>query len=135
VALPALSLAITEVAIYTRILRSDMILTLKENYVLSARAKGLTNRFILFRHGLRPSILTLVTVIALSMGSLIAGVVVIEYLFAIPGIGRRILTGIFQRDMYMVQGIAVLITVVYVFVNTLADIVYTVIDPRIRRTN
>ena len=134
VALPALSLAITEVAIYTRILRSDMILTLKENYVLSARAKGLTNRFILFRHGLRPSILTLVTVIALSMGSLIAGVVVIEYLFAIPGIGRRILTGIFQRDMYMVQGIAVLITVVYVFVNTLADIVYTVIDPRIRRT-
>tara|TARA_B100000586_G_C19777667_1_gene288632 strand:- start:13 stop:537 length:525 start_codon:yes stop_codon:yes gene_type:complete len=134
VALPALSLAITEVAIYTRILRSDMILTLKENYVLSARAKGLTNRFILFRHGLRPSILTLVTVIALSMGSLIAGVVVIEYLFAIPGIGRRILTGIFQRDLYMVQGITVLITIAYVFVNTVADIVYTVIDPRIRRT-
>ena len=103
VALPALSLAITEVAIYTRILRSDMILTLKEDYVLSARAKGLTNRFILFRHGLRPSLLTLVTVIALSMGSLIAGVVVIEYLFAIPGIGRRILTGIFQRDLYMVD--------------------------------
>ena len=135
VALPALSLAITEVAIYTRILRSDMILTLKENYVLSARAKGLTNRFILFRHGLRPSILTLVTVIALSMGSLIAGVVVIEYLFAIPGIGRRILTGIFQRDLYMVQGITVLITIAYVFVNTVADIVYTVIDPRIRRTS
>ena len=88
VALPALSLAITEVAIYTRILRSDMILTRKESYVLWARAKGLTSRFILFRHGLRPSILTLVTVIALSMGSLIAGVVVIEYLFAIPGIGR-----------------------------------------------
>ena len=134
VALPALSLAITEVAIYTRILRSDMILTLKENYVLSARAKGLTNRFILFRHGLRPSILTLVTVIALSMGSLIAGVVVIEYLFAIPGIGRRILTGIFQRDLYMVQGITVLITIAYVFVNTVADIVYPVIAPRIRRT-
>ena len=111
-----------------------MNLTLKENYVLSAHAKGKTTRINIYRHGHRPSILTLVTVIALSMGSLIAGVVVIEYLFAIPGIGRRILTGIFQRDMYMVQGIAVLITVVYVFVNTVADIVYTVIDPRIRRT-
>ena len=135
VALPALSLAITEVAIYTRILRSDMILTLKENYVLSARAKGLTNRFILFRHGLRPSILTLVTVIALSMGSLIAGVVVIEYLFAIPGIGRRLLSAIGQRDFYMVQGITLVITVAYVVVNTVADLVYTVVDPRIRRTN
>ena len=135
VALPALSLAITEVAIYTRILRSDMILTLKEDYVLSARAKGLTNRFILFRHGLRPSILTLVTVIALSMGSLIAGVVVIEYLFAIPGIGRRLLSAIGQRDFYMVQGITLVITVAYVVVNTVADLVYTVVDPRIRRTN
>ena len=135
VALPALSLAITEVAIYTRILRSDMILTLKENYVLSARAKGLTNRFILFRHGLRPSLLTLVTVIALSMGSLIAGVVVIEYLFAIPGIGRRLLSAIGQRDFYMVQGITLVITVAYVVVNTVADLVYTVVDPRIRRTN
>ena len=135
VALPALSLAITEVAIYTRILRSDMILTLKENYVLSARAKGLTNRFILFRHGLRPSILTLVTVIALSMGALIAGVVVIEYLFAIPGIGRRLLSAIGQRDFYMVQGITLVITVAYVVVNTVADLVYTVVDPRIRRTN
>ncbi len=135
VALPALSLAITEVAIYTRILRSDMILTLKEDYVLSARAKGLTNRFILFRHGLRPSLLTLVTVIALSMGSLIAGVVVIEYLFAIPGIGRRLLSAIGQRDFYMVQGITLVITVAYVVVNTVADLVYTVVDPRIRRTN
>ena len=135
VALPALSLAITEVAIYTRILRSDMILTLKENYVLSARAKGLTNRFILFRHGLRPSILTLVTVIALSMGSLIAGVVVIEYLFAIPGLGKRIFSAIYQRDFMMVQGIVIVITGSYVFVNTVVDVLYSVVDPRIRRTN
>ena len=135
VALPALSLAITEVAIYTRILRSDMILTLKENYVLSARAKGLTNRFILFRHGLRPSLLTLVTVVGLNIGFLIGGSLVIEYLFAIPGLGKRLFSAIQQRDFMMVQAITILITVFYVIVNTATDLVYMVVDPRIRRTN
>ena len=135
VALPALSLAITEVAVYTRILRSDMILTLQENYILSARAKGLTDRFILFRHGLRPSLLSLITVVGLSLGSLIAGTLVIEYLFAIPGLGKRIFSAIYQRDFMMVQGIVIVITGSYVFVNTVVDVLYSVVDPRIRRTN
>jgi len=135
VALPALSLAVTEIAVYTRVLRSDMIATLKENYILSARAKGLTDRFILFRHGLRPSLLTLVTVVGLNIGILIGGSLVIEYLFAIPGLGKRLFSAIQQRDFMMVQAITVLITVFYVIVNTATDLVYMVVDPRIRRTN
>ena len=135
VALPALALAITEIAVYTRVLRSDMIHTLKENYILSARAKGLTDRFILFRHGLRPSLLTLVTVVGLNIAALLGGVLVIEYLFAIPGIGKRLFSAIQQRDFMMVQAITILITVFYVIVNTATDLVYMVVDPRIRRTN
>ena len=135
VALPALALAITEIAVYTRVLRSDMIHTLKENYILSARAKGLTDRFILFRHGLRPSLLTLVTVVGLNIAALLGGVLVIEYLFAIPGIGKRLFSAIQQRDFMMVQAITVLITVFYVFVNMTTDFVLMVINPRIRRTN
>jgi peptide/nickel transport system permease protein len=135
VALPAMSLAITEAAVYTRVLRSDMIITLKENYILSARAKGLTDRFVLFRHGLRPSLLTLVTVVGLSVGTLIGGTLVVEFLFAIPGIGKRIFSAIYQRDFMMVQGITVLITAFYVIINTLVDVAYMVVDPRIRRTN
>jgi peptide/nickel transport system permease protein len=135
VALPAISLAITEAAVYTRVLRSDVITTLKENYILSARAKGLTDRYILFRHGLRPSLLTLVTVVGLSVGTLIGGTLVVEYLFAIPGLGRRIFSAIYQRDFMMVQGITVLITAFYVIVNTVVDLSYMVVDPRIRRTS
>ena len=135
VALPALALAITEIAVYTRVLRSDMIATLKENYILSARAKGLTYRFILFRHGLRPSLLTLVTVVGLNIAALLGGVLVIEYLFAIPGIGKRLFSAIQQRDFMMVQAITILITVFYVVVNTITDLTYMVVDPRIRKTN
>ena len=135
VALPALALAITEIAVYTRVLRSDMIATLKENYILSARAKGLTDRFILFRHGLRPSLLTLVTVVGLNIAALLGGVLVIEYLFAIPGIGKRLFSAIQQRDFMMVQAITMLITVFYVVVNTITDLTYMVVDPRIRKTN
>ena len=135
VALPALALAITEIAVYTRVLRSDMIATLKENYILSARAKGLTDRFILFRHGLRPSLLTLVTVVGLNIAALLGGVLVIEYLFAIPGIGKRLFSAIQQRDFMMVQAITMLITVFYVVVNTITDLTYMVVAPRIRRTN
>ncbi len=135
VALPALSLAITEVAVYTRVLRSDVITTLKENYILSARAKGLTDRYILFRHGLRPSLLTLVTVVGLSVGTLIGGTLVVEYLFAIPGLGKRIFSAIYQRDFMMVQGITILITAFYVVINTVVDLAYMVVDPRIRRAS
>jgi peptide/nickel transport system permease protein len=133
VILPAVSLALIDLAVYTRIVRSDMISTLKENYILSARAKGLRDRFVLFRHGLRPSSLTLITVVGLNIGTLLGGTVVIEYLFALPGLGKRLLDAIFQRDFLMVQGITVFIATAYVLVNTVVDILYMIVDPRIRK--
>lgn len=133
VILPALSLALAEAAVYTRVVRSDMISTLQEDYILSARAKGLKDRFILFRHALRPSSLTLITVVGLNVGALIGGTVVIETLFAIPGLGKRLLDAVFQRDFLMIQGITVFVAVVYVTINTLVDIIYMLVDPRIRK--
>lgn len=133
VLLPAMSLALAEIAVYTRVVRSDMISTLQEDYVLSARAKGLKDRFILLRHALRPSSLTLITVVGLNVGALIGGTVVMEVLFAIPGLGKRLLDAIFQRDFLMVQGITVFIAIVYVTINTVVDIIYMLVDPRIRK--
>jgi|TARA_B100000315_G_C14588271_1_gene594324 peptide/nickel transport system permease protein len=133
VAMPAIALAVAEVAVYLRVLRSDIIITLKENYILSARAKGLKDRFILFRHALRPSSLTLTTLIGLNIAGLITGTIVIEQLFAIPGLGRRLFSAVFQRDYMMVQGLTVLLAATYVIINATVDFVYMAIDPRIRR--
>lgn len=133
VAMPAMALAVAEVAVYLRVLRSDIIGTLKENYILSARAKGLKDRFILFRHALRPSSLTLTTLIGLNIAGLITGTIVIEQLFAIPGLGRRLFSAVFQRDYMMVQGLTVLLAAAYVIINATVDFIYIAIDPRIRR--
>jgi peptide/nickel transport system permease protein len=131
--MPAIALAVAEVAVYLRVLRSDIIGTLKENYILSARAKGLKDRFILFRHALRPSSLTLTTLIGLNIAGLITGTIVIEQLFAIPGLGRRLFSAVFQRDYMMVQGLTVLLAAAYVIINATVDFIYIAIDPRIRR--
>ncbi len=131
--LPATALATTQIAIFSRLVRSDMIATLKENYILSARAKGLKDRFILFRHALRPSSLSLVTIIGINFGALLGGTVIIETLFAIPGLGFRLINAISSRDFLAIQGITVFIAFVYVLINALVDILYLVIDPRIRK--
>lgn len=135
VTLPALSLSVIEVAVYARVVRSDLVATLKEDYILSAKSKGLKDGFILFRHALRPSSLTLITVVGLNIGLLLGGTVVVEFLFALPGLGKRLLDAIFQRDFMMVQGITVFVAMVYVVVNTLVDVVYLVVDPRIRKAD
>jgi peptide/nickel transport system permease protein len=131
--LPALALALGQMAFFSRIVRSDMIATLQENYILSARAKGLRDWYILFRHALRPSSLSLVTIVGLNLGALLGGTVAIEQIFAIGGLGRRLLEAIFQRDILVIQGIVVFITTVYVLINTFVDVVYLFLDPRIRR--
>lgn len=130
--LPAVALSLSQLAIYTRLVRADMITTLQENFVLSARAKGLTNRFILFRHALRPSSLSLITVIGLNIGILLGGTVVIEKIFALPGIGGLLIDSIGQRDYLVVQGVVLLIATSYVVINTVVDLVYAMVDPRIR---
>jgi peptide/nickel transport system permease protein len=131
--LPASALALTQMAIFSRLLRSDMIATLQENFVLSARAKGMTDRYVLFRHALRPSSLSLVTIAGINFGALLGGTVVIETLFALPGLGFRLINAISQRDIIVIQGITVFIATAYVVVNTLVDLLYLAIDPRIRK--
>ena len=131
--LPASALALAPLAINARLIRADMIGTLKEDYILSARAKGLRDRYILMRHALRPSSLTAITVFALQLGGLIGGTVVIETVFALPGLGTRLISGIYQRDVMMIQGITLFIATVYVVVNTAVDLLYLALAPRIRR--
>lgn len=132
--LPATALAMTQMAIFSRLVRSDMIATLRENFILAARAKGLKDRYILFRHALRPSSLSLMTILGINFGALLGGTVVIEFLFGLPGLGNSLINAINQRDILVIQGVTVFIAVVYVVVNTLVDLFYTVIDPRIRRS-
>ncbi|HIL06612.1 MAG: ABC transporter permease [Acidimicrobiales bacterium] len=131
--LPASALALAPLAINARLIRADMIGTLKEDYILSARAKGLRSRYILMRHALRPSSLTAITIFGLQFGALIGGTVVIETIFALPGLGTRLISGIYQRDVTMIQGITLFVATVYVVVNLLVDLLYLLLDPRIRR--
>ena len=130
--LPALSLAIAEMAVYTRILRSDMIQTLQEDYLLMARAKGLTTKRILFLHALRPSTLSLMTVIGVQFGALIGGSIIVEQIFALPGMGNYLLNAIYERDYIVVQGVVLVIAASFVIVNFAVDIVYRLLDPRIK---
>ena len=130
--MPSLALAVGNVAVLTRLLRTDMIATLQEDHVLLARSKGLPTWRILFRHALRPSSFSLLTVGGLQIGALLGGAVIVEQIFALPGMGRLLLDSIFQRDLLIVQGVVLLIAVIYVVVNAAVDIIYTFLDPRIR---
>lgn len=130
--LPALTLAAAEAAVYTRVLRAEMISTLQEDYMLTARAKGLSTRRLLMRHALRPSSLPLITLIGINVGLLIGGAVVVEPLFGLPGLGRLTIDSIGNRDYLTVQGIVALLTVGYVLINYLVDVLYLFADPRIR---
>lgn len=131
--LPALSLAMVEWVALMRVLRSDMIATLKEDYILMARSKGLPAYHILIRHALRPSLFTLITILGMQIGNLIGGALIVETIFALPGIGRLMVGAIYGRDFLMVQGCILFITVAYVIVNSIVDICYFALDPRIRR--
>jgi len=133
VVLPATSLGIGQLAVYTRLLRSDMIATLQEDFVSMARAKGLPTWRILFRHALRPSSFSLLTIIGLQVGGLIGGAVIVEQFFALPGVGRLLFDSISQRDLVMVQGVVLFLALATVFANFSVDLLYSVLDPRIRR--
>ena len=130
--LPALSITLIEWVVLMRVLRSDMITTLQQNYILMARAKGLPPWKVLVHHALRPSSFTLVTVLGMQIGRLLGGAVIIETIFALPGIGRLMVNAIYARDYMVVQGCIILITIGYVVINTIVDILYNILDPRIR---
>ena len=131
--LPALSIAMVEWVILMRVLRSDMIATLQEDFILMARSKGLPASHILIRHALRPSLFTLITILGMQIGHLIGGALVVETIFALPGIGRLLVAAIYNRDFMMVQGCILFITAAYVIANSAVDLCYFVLDPRIRR--
>jgi peptide/nickel transport system permease protein len=131
--LPSLALALGLVAVYMRLLRTDMIATLQEDFVGMAKAKGMPTSRILLRHALRPSSLNLFTSIGLNFGNLLAGAVVVEVIFNIQGLGSLLTFAVAQRDIFVIQGVTAVIAVVFVGVNFLIDFTYSILDPRIRR--
>lgn len=130
--LPALTIALMEMAMFTRILRNDLVTTLKEDFILSARAKGMPPLHIMFSDALRPSSFSLVTILGMSLGRLVGSTVIVEYLFALPGMGRLVIESATQGNYPMVQGAVLLIALVYVLVNAAIDLSYGYLDPRTR---
>ena len=133
VVLPVAVLAAGLTAVYVRVLRSDLISTLQEDFMLMARSKGLPTWHLLVRHALRPSSLSLLTVFGINFGTLIGGAVIVEYYFAIPGIGQMAIESISKRDYLAVQGVVLVVAGVFVLVNFAVDLLYSVLDPRIRK--
>ncbi len=131
--LPALTIALTEIAIFTRLLRSDLISTLQEDFILAAKAKGVTPGRILFVQALRPSSFSLITLFGVSLGRAIGGTVIVETVFGIQGIGRLVVNdGVVPGDYPIVQGGVLVIAVFYVLINLAVDISYLYLDPRVR---
>lgn len=130
--LPAITLGSVLMALVTRLVRSGMLDVLGEDYVRTARAKGLRERSVIVRHALRNILIPLVTVIGLQLGALFGGAVITESIFAWPGVGRLALQSINARDYPMVQASVLVISVVYVFLNLAVDLLYVYLDPRIR---
>jgi peptide/nickel transport system permease protein len=131
-ALPALTLALSLVAVYMRLLRSDLIRTLQRDFIVAAQAKGLSRRTVLVRHALRPSLASLLTAATINIGVLVGGAVIVEYLFGIPGMGSLSLEAVTRRDLQLLQLCIVVMAAVVVVVNLLADVLHGLIDPRVR---
>ena len=130
--LPALSLGIIRAAVLARLTRSCMLETLGEDYIRTARAKGLAEKVVVYKHGFRNALIPVITILGLQMGELLAGAIVIENVFHLPGLGRLVFLAIGQRDLPVVQGVGLLIAFIIVVANFLVDISYGIVDPRIR---
>lgn len=130
--LPALALGSYLMALIARLTRSGMLEVLGQDYVRTARAKGLAERTVIWRHALKNSLIPLVTVVGLQMGELLGGTVVIETVFAWPGVGRLIIQAVFQRDYPLVQAAVFVLALIFVAANLMVDLTYRVLDPRIR---
>jgi peptide/nickel transport system permease protein len=130
--LPAIALGSVYIALIARITRASMLEVLQQDYIRTARAKGLDQRSILFVHALKNAAVPIVTVIGIGVALLIGGAVVTESVFAIPGLGRLTIDAILRRDYPVIQGIVLLFSFLYVLVNLMVDVTYTLVDPRIR---
>ena len=130
--LPAVTLGLGSMAVYIRVLRTDMIATLQQDFISLAIAKGLSTRYILFRHAFRPSTFTLLTVAGINIGTLIGGAFIIEYIFQVPGLGLLTIGSIYARDYLVVTATTVLVAGSFVTLNFIIDMLYVLLDPRIR---
>jgi peptide/nickel transport system permease protein len=130
--LPALALGCVYIALIARITRASMLEVLQQDYIRTARAKGLDQRSILFVHALKNAAVPIITVIGIGVALLIGGAVVTESVFAIPGLGRLTIDAILRRDYPVIQGIVLMFSFLYVLVNLMVDLTYTLVDPRIR---
>jgi ABC-type dipeptide/oligopeptide/nickel transport system permease component len=130
--LPALALGTNFSAVTARLVRSNLLEVLRQEYVLTARAKGLSERAVILRHALRNALIPVITIIGLQFGNLLGGAVVIETVFARQGFGRLAITAILAKDFPLIQGVVLVGAVIYVFVNILVDLSYAFIDPRIK---
>jgi peptide/nickel transport system permease protein len=130
--LPAITLGLALAAVVTRTLRSSLLEALAEDYVRTARAKGLSERRVVWVHVLKNALIPVVTVLGLQLGTLIGGAVITEYVFALPGVGRLVVDAVFARDYPLVQGVVLLIAIGFIVSNLIVDMLYGWIDPRIR---
>jgi peptide/nickel transport system permease protein len=130
--LPSLSLGAYLAALLTRLTRSSMLEVLNQDYVRTARAKGLGDRVVLMRHALRNALIPIVTVIGINVGILLGGSAVIETVFVLPGVGQLVVRSLYNRDLPVIQGLILYVAVIYVLVNLLVDVIYTYLDPRLR---
>jgi peptide/nickel transport system permease protein len=130
--LPALTIALPAAAVYQRLLRTDLITTLQEDFILMARSKGVSRRDVLYKHALRPSMFSFITVFGINTGALIGGSFVVERIFIIPGLGTTIVESIAREDFPVVLAIVMIVTTAFVVLNVLIDILYSLIDPRVR---
>lgn len=130
--LPVLALALGQAGIITRMTRASMVEVLNTDYIKTAKAKGLKDGIILFKHALRNALIPIITVVGQSFGTLFASTAIVETIFNIPGVGQLVITSITRRDYAMIQGIVLLISLMWIVVNFILDLVYGAVDPRIR---
>lgn len=130
--LPVVSLALIEVPVYLRLLRSEMIGTLQQNFIALARGMGLPTLRILLENALRPSSLNLITVVGINMGRLMGGAIIVEQMFALPGVGQLLVESIYQQEYLMTQGIVLFVATMFIVINLLTDLVYVLVDPRLQ---
>jgi peptide/nickel transport system permease protein len=131
--LPSLAITAGSIAVYYRLFRSDLISTLQEDFITMARSKGMSSRRIMWRHAFRPSSFSLLAAAGVNIGALIAGTFIVEYLFALNGLGFSLVAAVNQRDYLVVQGITLVVAIVYVVLQFIIDFVFTLVDPRVTR--
>ncbi len=130
--LPALSLGFARAAVILRLARASMVEELSKEYVITARAKGLTERMVKYKHALKNALLPVITITGIELGYMLGGAIIIEQVFSLRGLGRLFLSGIYQRDFPLIQGGVVFVAIIFSLINFLADMLYSIVNPKIR---